>query len=95
MEPGYHSPSNARATVKVTDRNERLGCRPALGPTQTPIQWIPGVISPVVKRQWREAKDIPASSAEVKNEGSCIATPLYVSMAGIGTTSPSSYTQIR
>jgi hypothetical protein len=24
--------------------------RPALGPTQTPVQWVPGVLSPRVKR---------------------------------------------
>jgi hypothetical protein len=29
--------------------------RPALGPTQTPIQWVPGVLSPGLKRQRREA----------------------------------------
>jgi hypothetical protein len=26
------------------------GSRPALGPTQHPIQWVPAVLSPVVKR---------------------------------------------
>jgi hypothetical protein len=26
--------------------------RPALGPTQPPIQWVPGVLSPGVKRGW-------------------------------------------
>jgi hypothetical protein len=37
--------------------------RPALGPTQ----WVPEAVSPVVKRQWREADHSPPSSAEVKN----------------------------
>jgi hypothetical protein len=27
-----------------------LASRPALGPTQPPIQWVPGVLSPGVKR---------------------------------------------
>jgi hypothetical protein len=29
--------------------------RPALGPTQPPVQWVPRAISPVVKRPWRQA----------------------------------------
>jgi hypothetical protein len=41
--------------------------RPALGPTQPPIQWVPGVLSPGVKRQGREADHSPQTSAEVKN----------------------------
>jgi hypothetical protein len=28
--------------------------RPILGPTQPPIQWVPGALSPEVKRQGRE-----------------------------------------
>jgi hypothetical protein len=40
--------------------------RPALGPTQTPIQWAPGVLSLGVKRPGREANHSPPSSAEVK-----------------------------
>jgi len=41
-------------------------CRPALGPTQPPIQWVPGALSLGVKRPRREADHSP-SSAEVKN----------------------------
>jgi len=40
--------------------------RPALGPTQPPIQVVPGVISLGVKLLGREADHSPPSSAEVK-----------------------------
>jgi hypothetical protein len=43
--------------------------RPVLGPTQPPVQWVPGVLSPGIKaRPGREADHSPPSSAEVKNE---------------------------
>jgi hypothetical protein len=43
--------------------------RPALGPTQPPVQWVPGVLSPGVKaRPGRDADHSPPSSAEVVNE---------------------------
>jgi hypothetical protein len=41
--------------------------RPALGPTQPPIQWVPGALSLGVKRPGREADDSTLSSTEVKN----------------------------
>jgi hypothetical protein len=40
--------------------------RTALGPTQPPIQWVPGTLSLGVKRPGREAVHSPPSSAEVK-----------------------------
>jgi len=40
--------------------------RPALGPTQTPIQRVPGALSLGVKRPGSEADHSPASSARVK-----------------------------
>jgi hypothetical protein len=43
--------------------------RPARGPTQHPILWAPGALSPEVKRPGREADHSPQSSAEVKNGG--------------------------
>jgi hypothetical protein len=40
--------------------------RTALGPTQPPIQWVPGALSHGVKRSGREADHSPPSSAEFK-----------------------------
>jgi hypothetical protein len=40
--------------------------RTALGPTQPPIQWVPGALSLGVKRPGREADHSPPSSAKVK-----------------------------
>jgi hypothetical protein len=37
-----------------------------MGPTQPPIQWVPGDLSLGVKRPGREADHSPPSSAEVK-----------------------------
>jgi hypothetical protein len=53
----------------------------ALGPTQPPIQWVPGALSLGVKRPGHEADHSPLSSAEVKNEWRYIFTPQYVFMA--------------
>jgi hypothetical protein len=43
--------------------------RATLGPTQPPIQWVPGALSPGVKRPRCEADHSPPSSAEVKRGG--------------------------
>jgi hypothetical protein len=40
--------------------------RKALGPTQPPIQWVPGPLSVGIKRPEREADHSSPSSAEVK-----------------------------
>jgi hypothetical protein len=40
--------------------------RIALGPTQPPLQWVPGALSLGVKWQGYEADHSPPSSAEVK-----------------------------
>jgi len=40
--------------------------RPALGPTKSAIQWVPGALSLGVKRPGREADQSSPSSAEVK-----------------------------
>jgi hypothetical protein len=46
--------------------------RQVMGPTQHHIQWVP-----VVREPERDADHSPASSADGKNECSCIATPSY------------------
>jgi hypothetical protein len=48
---------------------------------QPPIQWVPGTLSPRIKRPGREADHSPTSRAEVKNAWSYSCTPLYVFMA--------------
>jgi hypothetical protein len=48
-----------------------MSSRPALGPTQPPIQWVPGVTRPE-----READHLPPASAEVKEK-----VDLYAFMA--------------
>jgi hypothetical protein len=51
--------------------------RPALGSTQPPIQWVPGALSPRVKRQGREADHSPPSSADVKNAWRYTSAPTH------------------
>jgi hypothetical protein len=48
--------------------------RPALGPTQLPIQWVTGALSLGVKRPGHEANNSPPSTTEVKNAWSCTST---------------------
>jgi hypothetical protein len=55
--------------------------RPALGSTQTPIQRVPGAISPGVKRPGREGDHSPPTSAEAKKIWMYISTPPYAFMA--------------
>jgi hypothetical protein len=60
---GVRSPAGARIFPLASVS------RPALGPTQPPVQWVPGVLSPGVKaRLGRDADHSPPSSAEVVNE---------------------------
>jgi hypothetical protein len=54
---------------------------PALGSTQPPIQWVPGVLSPGVKQPGREANHSPPASAEVKKMWIYTSTPPYAFMA--------------
>jgi hypothetical protein len=55
--------------------------RPALGPIQPPIQWVPGTLSLGLKRPGCEADHLSPSIAEVKNARKYTSTPPYVFMA--------------
>jgi hypothetical protein len=55
--------------------------RPALGPTQPPIQWVPGALSLGVKGTGREDNHLHPSRAEVKNAWSYTSVSPYVFMA--------------
>jgi hypothetical protein len=54
--------------------------RPALGFTKPLIQWVPGTLSPGVKRAGREADHSPPASAEVKKMWIYTSTPPYAFM---------------
>jgi hypothetical protein len=49
--------------------------RPAVGPTQPLIQWVPANLSPEVKQPTREADDLLSFTAEVKNDGAIYPLP--------------------
>jgi hypothetical protein len=58
-----------------------MSSRPILGPTQPPIQWVWGALSPGIKWQRREADHSPPASAEVKKVWIYISSPPYAFMA--------------
>jgi len=71
---------NAQTSHRELPENN-FPCISALGPTQPPIQWVPGALSLGVKRLRRETDHSPPSSAEVKNACSYTSTPQYVIIA--------------
>jgi hypothetical protein len=67
--------------VPVGSRIFSTSSRPALGPTQPAIQWVPGALSPGIKRQERETDYSSPTSAEVKKIWIYASTPPYAFMA--------------
>lgn len=47
-------------------RGKICASRPAVHLTQSPLQWIPGVVPPGVNQSGREADHSPSPSAEVR-----------------------------
>jgi hypothetical protein len=67
--------------VPVGSRMFSTSSRPALGSTQPPFQWVPGALSPEIKRPGREADHSPPASAEVKKMWIYTSTAPYAFMA--------------
>jgi hypothetical protein len=63
---------------RVKNFHFSISSRLALWSTQPSIQWIPGELSPRVKRQEREADHTPRTSAEFKKTWIYAPTPPYV-----------------
>jgi hypothetical protein len=57
-----------------------MSSRPALGPTQPPIQQVPDALSPGVKRQDSEADHSPPTSVKVMKMWIYTSTPTYIFM---------------
>jgi hypothetical protein len=84
-----HQGDGIEITYGFDDRGVRVGVpvgvknflfsrssRPALRSPQSPIQWVPGSLSPGVKRKGREVDHSPPSSAEVKKMWIYTSTPI-------------------
>jgi hypothetical protein len=67
--PGFHSRQGQRFFLFPT------ASRPAVEPTQPPIQWLQGALSPRVKRPGRESDHSTPSSIEVRNAWRCTSAP--------------------
>jgi hypothetical protein len=67
--------SRVRFPVEAGNFLFTAASRTALGPTQSPIQWVRGALSLGVKRLGREANHSPPSNAEVKECVELYSTP--------------------
>jgi hypothetical protein len=70
-----------RVPVRVTNFFFSTSSRPALGPTQPPFQWLPGILTPRVKWQGREADHSFPASTEVRKMWIYTSTPAYAFMS--------------
>jgi hypothetical protein len=64
-----------------------MSSRPAMGSTPSPIQWVPGALSPSIKRPGHEADHSPPTSGKVKKTWVYSFTPPYTFMANFTFTS--------
>jgi hypothetical protein len=55
-----------RVAVGSRSLNFSVSFRPALVPSQPPIQWVQDALLPGVKRQWREAGHSPPTRAPIR-----------------------------
>jgi hypothetical protein len=87
---GSRDSSVGIATGSTAGFDSRLGqeiflyytaSRPALKPTQPPIQWVLGALSLGIKQPGREADHSPPSTVEVKNGGT--RSPLPIRFHGV------------
>jgi len=51
-----------------------------LGSIQSPIECVPGILSPGIKQSGREADELPPCSAEIKNAWNFTSTSSYFFM---------------
>jgi hypothetical protein len=70
-----------RVRFPIRSRLYSMSSRPALGPTQRPIQWVPGAPSLGVKRLGRNADHSPPASSEVKKMWIYTSIPPHAFMA--------------
>jgi hypothetical protein len=70
-----------RVQVTVGSRIFSASSRPALGSTQPPTQWVPGTLSPGVKRPGNEADHSSPASVKVREMWIYTSTPSYTFMA--------------
>jgi hypothetical protein len=78
MGYGLEGPGSIPGTARISLVSTES--RSALGPTQAPIVWVAGALSPGVKRQGRETDHSPPSTATVKKGGAIPPLP-HVIMA--------------
>jgi hypothetical protein len=72
--------------LNILNSYKNIFCSPkhiynlVLGPTQPPIEWLPGALSLGVKRPGRKVDHPPPSTAQEKNMWHYTSTPQYVFM---------------